>query len=316
MCGAGAARISCSMSQDIQSLSRSLASAVEAVGPSLVRVEGREGRASTGTAVGPNRIVTAYHALDREEGLTVVGEGGAEREATLVGADPSTDVALLEVQGGALPVPPWGGLDGVKVGHVVLAVGRPGRTVRATFGIVSALGAEWRAGLGGRVDTYLETDADRPPGFSGGVLVAPGGQVLGLTSAALGGRWAHAVLPTITVQRVVKALETHGQVRRGYLGVGAQPVALPPQLRGAAGGATQGLMLVSVEKDGPAERAGLLLGDVLLALDGQPLNDMPALFDFLSADRVGRPVQAQVLRAGTVQSLGLTVGERPRGGGR
>jgi S1-C subfamily serine protease len=301
----------------VAALSRALVAAVEAAAPSLLRVEGRPGRAASGTAVSATRLVTAHHALHREEHLRVAVEGGGELEAELVGADPSTDLALLEVRGGGLTAAPWAeDLSGVRVGQVVLALGRPGRGARATWGIVSALGPEWRSGMGGRVDAYLETDADRPPGFSGGALVAPGGAVLGMLSAALGGRWAHAVLPSATVRRVVQALEAHGQVRRGYLGVGAQPVALPPHVRGGAEGAQRGLLVVSLEQDGPAARGGVLLGDVLLSLDGEPLGDMGALFDFLAGERVGRQVQAEVLRAGALQRLALTVGQRPRGGGR
>jgi serine protease DegQ len=176
---------------------------------------------------------------------------------------------------------------------------------------VSAQGEGWRTHAGGRVERYLETDADLPQGFSGGALVDAQGQLLGMLSAAFS-RHANVVLPAETLARVAQGLLQHGGVRRGYLGVGAYPVRLPPAVAQALG-RSAGLILHSGEPGGPADRAGLLQGDVLLSLDGQPLQDLPDLLGFLGEERAEPrgSVRAQLLRAGESREVSLTVGQRP-----
>jgi S1-C subfamily serine protease len=225
-----------------------------------------------------------------------------------VGRDASTDLALLKADApGLTPLTP-APLDGVKVGHLVVALGHPGRTTRATLGMVSALGEGWRTHAGGRVDAYLETDADLPPGFSGGPLVDTQGRFLGLLTAAFS-RTAAVAVPGATLTRVATAIKEHGGIRRGYLGVGAYPVRLPQHLQERAG-SEGGLIFLSVDPDGPAHRAGLVLGDVLVSLGGQTLHGVEDLLGFLGDEKVGTTVQARVLRAGEVREVPLTVGKR------
>ncbi|NPC80086.1 PDZ domain-containing protein, partial [Pyxidicoccus fallax] len=199
-------------------------------------------------------------------------------------------------------------LDEVKVGHLVVTVARPGRTARATLGMVSTHGEGWRTHAGGRVDRYLETDADLPPGFSGGALVDTQGRLVGLLTAAFS-RTAAVVIPGDTLTRVATTLREHGGVRRGYLGVGAYPVRVPPSLVDRAG-TEAGLIFLSVDPDGPAHKAGLLLGDVLVSLGGQPLHRVEDLLGYLGDEKVGTTVQARVLRAGEVREVPITIGKR------
>lgn len=285
-------------------LSHDLASLVERTAPSVVRVEGRR-FPSTGLAWSEDLVVTSAHAIERDEPLSV-GVEGSELAATLVGRDPGTDVAVLRVEGKLVPARAGDGA-GLKVGHVVLALGRPGRTVRARLGIVSALGGEVRLPGGGRLERYLESDIDPRRGFSGGPLVDLAGEVLGVgTSALLRGTFV--TVGTATLRRVVERLLS-GRMKRGYLGIGSMPARLPPHLAGIAD-AQAGLLVTAVEPGSPSDAAGLSLGDVLLSLDGEPVSDLGDLLAFLSEDGAGKVVSARVLRAGAVHEISITVGQR------
>jgi S1-C subfamily serine protease len=266
-------------------------------------------------------IVTAHHVLERDEGIKVGLPNGDKVAASLVGRDPTTDIAVLRVESGGSTSGNWttgaiaesGGLtpakwldiDAVKVGHLVLALGRPEADVQATLGVISALDNEWRTHAGGRIDTYVQTDVVMYPGFSGGPLVSVGGAVIGLNSSALA-RGVSLTLPAATIKRVAETLVKHGRVKRGFLGVSAQPVRLP---QGIADQET-GLMLVSVEEDSPADKGGLLLGDIIISMGGQPVRHMDDLMAGLSGDRVGTTVPVQVVRGGQMQEFQVTIGER------
>ncbi len=264
---------------ELARVSDKLAAVVDAVAPSVVRVNARRRWPGSGVVWAPEGIiVTADHVVEHEERAEVGLADGRTLPATLVGRDPTTDVAVLRVEETGLSAPSWANPDDLRVGHMLLALARPGRTVRAAWGIVSALGERWRTSAGGEIDRYLQTDIRLFPGFSGGPLVDPSGKVRGLATAGLM-RGMSLAVPVPTLRRVVDVLLTHGRVRRGYLGVGAHPVRLPARLRQQTGQET-GLILVSVELGSPAERGGLLQGDVLLAADGQPvhrLDDLMAL---------------------------------------
>ncbi len=294
---------------DLLSLSQSIASLVERLAPSVVRVEARRRRGATGIVWSTEgHILTTSHSVEHEGQIQISLPEGRTAPAELVGRDPSTDLALLKTEAAGLtPLAP-APLDGVKVGHLVLALGHPGRTTRATLGIVSALGDEWRTHAGGRIHRYLETDADLPPGFSGGPLVDSQGRFLGLLTAAFS-RTAAVAIPGETLTRVVNTLKEHGGIRRGYLGVGAYPVRLPQHLWARAGAET-GLIFLSVDPDGPAHRAGLLLGDVLVNLGGRKLEGVEDLLGYLADEQVGTTIQAKVLRAGEVREVSLTIGKR------
>jgi S1-C subfamily serine protease len=298
------------MSEILSGLSQALAETVAAAGPYTVRVEGRDRTPASGILwSGDGVIVTAHHVLERDEEISVGLADGSTLPATLVGRDPTTDLSVLRVQASGLPAPVRAEADGLRVGHLALALGRPGRNVRATLGIVSALGQSWRTPAGGTLDRYLQTDLAMYPGFSGGPLVDVSGAVVGLNSSALL-RGVTITVPVGTIDRVAQSLLAHGRVRRGYLGIGTQPVRLPEATARQVGQDT-GLLLVSVEPGSPAERGRLFLGDVLVSLAGQPVRHLDDLFTLLSADRVGHPVPVRLLRGGQVQELSVTVGEHP-----
>jgi len=297
------------MAKALQNLSDALAATVDATSPAVVRVEARRRLPASGIVWSADgTIVTAHHVARRDENIGVGLPGGETVPATLIGRDPSTDLAVLRAEAEGLTPAAWAESDDLRVGHLVLALGRPGQRVQATLGIVSALGKKWRTPAGGKLDRYLQTDVVMYPGFSGGPLVDASGQVLGLNTSALL-RGISLAVPSATVGQVVEALLAHGRVRRGYLGIGIQPVRLPVSLAQEIGQET-GLLLVQVRDGSPAEQGGLLLGDTIIALDGEAIAHHDALLALLSGDRVGALVSARILRAGKVQELEVIIGER------
>jgi S1-C subfamily serine protease len=199
----------------------------------------------------------------------------------------------------------------LRVGRLVLAVGRPGTEVTASLGVVSAVGGEWRTWAGGRIDRFVRLDLSVYDGFSGGPLVEADGRVLGINTSGLARALALS-LPVATVERVVAELVQKGHVTRGYLGLAVQPVRLPDGLRrrlGLAG--TAGLLIINLESDGPADRAGLLLGDIITALEGREVGDPSDILAYLGSEGVGKQARIQVVRAGEAKSVTVTVGERP-----
>jgi S1-C subfamily serine protease len=288
-------------------LSDTFTSIVAATGPSVVRVQGGRRRAISGIAWSERRVVTVAHAGVRERAW--VGVEGAEVEARVLGRDEATDIALLEVDHPLTPArleqgPP------LTVGQVVLRLGRPGETVRATSGIVSALGQRpWRAGRrDGTIERYLEADAPHQPGFSGGPLVGLDGAVLGMTTTGLVHGTA-ITIPTATLRRVVDALAAHGRVWRSHLGLAIQPVRLPEPIREATR-EDLGLLVLAVAGDGPAAKAGVQYGDTLLHLGDASVRTLEDLSAFLHEDREGQAVPVTLWRNGQVQTLELTVGAR------
>lgn len=297
------------MTNTLQNLSNALATTVEMAGPSIVRVEARRRLPASGVVWSPDDvIVTAHHAVQRDENIGVGLPDGQTVSATLIGRDPTTDLAVLRAQTTDLTPPTWAEPDDLQVGHLVLALGRPGKTVQATLGIVSALGDNWRTPAGGQIDRYLQTDVVMYPGFSGGPLVDVAGQVVGLNTSALL-RGVSLTVPAPSIRRVVETLLAHGRVRRGYLGVGAQPARLPAALQQQLGQET-GLLLVSVESGSPAEQGGLLLGDTIVSFNGQPVRHLDDLLSLLSSSQADTPVPVRIVRGGQVQELTVTVGER------
>ncbi len=297
------------MSDILQQLSVGMAGAVETAGPSVVRVEARRRLPATGIVWSADGlIVTANHIVRRDDKIKVGLADGNTVEAELVGRDPTTDLAVLRVSDVALtPLKP-ADLDKAAVGNLVLALGRPGRTVQATLGIVSALGDQWRTPHGGELDRYLQTDVVMYPGFSGGPLLSANDELLGLNSSTLVNGLSLAV-PAGTLARVVDTLATHVRVRRGYLGVSTQQVALPAALREQMG-QKHGLLIVAVEPDSPADKGGLLLGDTIVQFADQAVGDHQALLALLSSDRVGQESGVHVIRGGEVTKLKVVLGER------
>jgi S1-C subfamily serine protease len=297
------------VSDILTQVSEAMAAAVAAAEPSVVRIEARRRIPASGVAWKEKGIViTAHHTVQQEEGIGVVGPEGQSWEADLVGRDPSTDLAVLRLKDGELKAPDWVDPQSARVGHLVLAVGRPGRSLQATQGVISAIGDSWRTPMGGRVERYLQTDVVMYPGFSGGALLGVDHGVIGINTSGLM-RGVSLTLPTTTVARITADLLEHGRIRRGYLGVSAQPARLP-QAQADSLGQETGLLFASVEADSPAAAAGLMLGDTLLSLDDLPLRHLDDLLSAL-ADRAGQTASVTFLRGGQVQSSDVAVGERP-----
>ncbi len=293
----------------LKELSNALAETVESAGKGVVRVEGRRRMGASGFAWGSDGLfVTANHVLERDDDITVGLADGNEAKAELVGRDPTTDLAVIRAEGAGLTPSGTTEPDAVSVGNLVLALGRPGKTVQATLGIVSALGKPWRTRAGGRIDRYLQTDVVMYPGFSGGPLVDASGNVLGLNTSALT-RGVTVSIPVPTIGNVAETLVAHGKVRRGYLGIGAQVVRLPDGLEKDTGQET-GLIVVSVESKSPADKDGIVLGDTVVAFNGSPVRHMDDLLGALTGDTVGQAADLRIVRGGELKDISVTVGER------
>lgn len=292
----------------LEQLSESLASAVQLAGDGIVRVEGRRRLPSSGILwAGGDLVVTAHHTIERRGDLRIGLAGGEVVDGKVAGRDPATDLAVVKlprVYGKALAP---AAAEHLRVGHMALAVGRPGEAVQATMGIVSAVDGSWRSRFGGPLDVFIQSDVVMYPGFSGGALVDAWGRLIGMNTSGLL-RGVSLAVPTATLERIARMLVEHGRVRRGYLGIGVQPARL-----GAAHGAsrqTTGLLVASVETGSPAEKGGILLGDVLLSMGGRPLTEMDDLLSALTGDVVGTALPVELLRGGKTTTLSVTVGER------
>jgi S1-C subfamily serine protease len=295
-----------------RSLDQALATAVAAAAPAVVSVSrGRSG--GTGIAWSDDLVISSsFHTPDRTRvGIGAQEEGGDpdERDAEVIGRDPGTDLALLRVTGGGLTPAKLRELDGLAVGNLALALGRPGRTARASLRAIGVLGPELRTAWGGRLERYVESDRQIPRGFAGGPLIDADGAVIGMNTRTLV-RGADLAIPVVTLRRVVAELQSHGGVRRGYLGVGAYPVQLPAQLAQLAGGAARGALIASVEDGGPAAAAGLVVGDILAELDGEAITGPDSLRAALG-DRPGKAAKLVVLRGGARIELDATIGSKP-----
>jgi S1-C subfamily serine protease len=292
----------------LSALSSQMADAVETIGKSLVVVNGRARQSATGIAYGDGDLVlTADHVLEREDNLTVETHDGRKLAATLAGRDPSTDLAVLRVPG--LSVPAVKTAKDARVGQIALAVGRPSdEGVMASIGVVSKVGGPVRMGRGGgQLDKYIQTDATPYPGFSGGALADASGAAFGLLTTGLG-RGATIVIPMDVAFKVAGTLVQQGYMKRGYLGIVSQQVKLPPAQR--SNGHENGLLVVRVEDGSPAEKGGLMVGDILLSIEGQAVNDADDLLAALNGDRVGKPVTIKVTRGGAAQDVSVVVGQR------
>jgi len=296
-------------------LSNDLAGAVQKAGVAVVAVNARQRVPSSGIHWSPGVIVTSDHTVERDEEITVTLADGRTVPATLAGRDPSTDIAILKVQGVEASTPDIGDSSALAVGQMVLAVGRPGEHgLSASYGVISALSGNWSTYRGGQIDQFVRPDLTFYPGFSGGPLVNARGQIVGMNTSGLT-RGLGVTIPASTVNRVADQLLSKGRIARGYLGLGFQPVHLPDSLKNTLSLASNGgLIVVTVEQGGPAEQAGMFIGDVLVALDNTPITDIDAVQSMLGSDRVGKAINARVVRGGVLADVAITVAERPQRG--
>jgi S1-C subfamily serine protease len=286
-------------------LSASLARAVDRAAASGVRVSSPHGQAAAGTVWSRDGLIlTTHRAVRRAAKLVVAGHDNREHEATLVGRNLGLDLALLRIEPDALP--PIARVPGDELPHVgalSLALGRPGQRIRASLRMIGVVGPEFRTGHGGRVDAWIETDRTLPRGFGGGPLIDVAGRMLGLGTVTLV-RHADLALPCSTIERAVAELLEHGEVRAGWLGVSLVPIEFPsgPEARTA-------VLVAGVEANSPAANAGISIGDVLLALDGEAIEGPGALREALRG-KAGVAIELSLSRAGQRISVSATPSEK------
>jgi len=296
------------MSNVLVELSNAMAEAAEKAGASTVMVNARRRLPATGIAYSADLILTANHVVEREEGITVTLSDGTEVPATVAGRDHGTDLALLRLE--SPKAKPAETAQNAKVGQFVLALGRPSEAgIEASLGVVSVVGDPVHT-RHGAIDKYIRTDTTPFPGFSGGPLVDAEGRVLGLNTSGFG-HGAAITIPADLAWKVAEQIAKHGSVRRGYLGVRSQGVEIPEAAQKALNREqTTGLLLVGVENDSPAEAAGLMVGDIIVAIDGQPVSNHDELLARLSGDVIDKSTPVEVLRGGQPKNINVKIGAR------
>ena len=291
-------------------LSQELAMATESLSGSIVAVQSGHRLAASGVHWRSRLIVTANHMIRRSDELSITLPDHSSAPATLVGRDPGTDVALLKIEAvTALSTVQTTSTAELKVGHLVVAVGRSHLgDLAASSGIVARLGGPWRTWRGGQIDQLVRPDVTLYPGQSGSALMNARGQVLGMNTAALA-RMATITVPATTVDRVLEELLEHGHIRRPYLGLAMQTVSIPNDVRDRLKlESTTGLLVMQVEADGPANGAGVMLGDVIISIHGKAAGDVA---DALAALRTGDQAKLIIIRGGERRELSVNVGDRP-----
>src|ERR1700737_1529552 len=290
----------------LSDLSREIAELVGRLGSSVVRVDGRRGRPATGIIWADDLVLTADHVLEQEDAIQVTGSQTTV-QASVAGRDPGTDLALLRTEGLKGVPAARGRSTDIRPGHLVIALGQPG-DLQVTFGIVSGLSGSFRSWRGGQVESLIQTTAELLPGFSGGPLVDAEGRVIGINSWNFG-RGVTPAVPAGTAAGVAESRKTQGRIPRAYLGLGAQPVRLSQALASQLG-RESGLLVVTVETGGPAQKAGLLQGDTIVTIDGDSVRHLDELFGKLGRLEVGSAHRLGVVRAGELKDVAITVGER------
>jgi S1-C subfamily serine protease len=302
----------------LSDFSAQITKAVETIAPSIVAIDARPRAATSGIVWREGVIVSTNHTIRRDDNITVTLAGGQTLAATLVGRDAGSDLAVLKIDDAeaAKSLKPADviGTAEIKVGSIILAVGRAisAGSVTASFGIVNTIGGAWRTWRGDEIERLISLDLAIYLGFSGGALINPDGKVYGVNTSAFG-RGTALTMPSETVNRVVDVLLAKGRIARPYLGiVGTQAVPLPESLREKLDlKQASGLMMLAIEEGGPAEKAGVLIGDVLLSIDGKPALEPADVQAALWGREAGSTVNARFLRGGELKEIEITLGERP-----
>jgi len=297
----------------LETISSDFASVAEKAGASVVAVHARRWMPTSGIEWKKGVVVTVHHGVQRNEDIKVLFDGDRAGPAKLIGRDPGTDLAILRVEEGTSDVPQLGDSTNLKLGHLVLALGRTRRgDLVASSGIIGGISGEWRNRRGGHLDQHIRLDLALYAGFSGGPLVNARGEVVGINTRGLAHGRAVTV-PVATVNGVVDELLEKGHIARPYLGIAMQRVDVPERMASKLPVETRvGLLVTHVETDGPAEKAGVLLGDVLFEVNGETVEDLTAIQDAIAAAKTGDLMTIGLIRAGKVEQVSVILGERPR----
>ena len=297
----------------LETMSAEFASAAERAGSNVVAVHGRRWMPTSGIEWTKGVIVTVHHGVRRDEDIKVLLHGGRSVPAQLAGRDPSTDLAVLKIDEGSSTIPQPGDSTSLRLGHLVLALGRTRRgDLVASSGIIGGISGEWRNWRGGQLDQHIRLDLALYPGFSGGPLINPRGEVVGINTRGPSHGRALTV-PVSTVNRVVAELLEKGHIARPYIGLAMQPVTVPENLRSKLPPESRvGLLVIHVENDGPAAKAGLLLGDLLFEVEGKAVEQVDAVQESISRAKIGDVLHIKVIRGGEIKPVSVTLGERPR----
>jgi S1-C subfamily serine protease len=291
-------------------ISDAMAEAVEKAAPFVVLVAGRRRFPASGILYAADLVLTADHVVERDEDIRVILADGTEVTAEVAGRDPSSDLAVLKlakpVEGVAEP------FEGeMRVGEFVLALGRHStKGIEASLGVVSYIDGPVRTHRGGLIERFIRTDAAPLPGFSGGALINARGQILGLNTSGLS-HGTLLTLPTSVAWPAAQKLAEHGSIQRGYLGIRSQIVEIPESAYETLGREQKsGLLMVAFEEDSPAAESDLMVGDIIVGIDGEAVADHDELATKLTGEVVGQEAKVNVLRVGELLTLEVTVGER------
>jgi serine protease DegQ len=296
-------------SNPLSTLSAAMADAVKKAEAWTVLVNARRRLPASGVIYSEEMVLTANHVVERDEDITIMRVDGKKVKAQVAGRDPHRDLALLRLESAGQEKAQIVEND-PRVGQLVLALGRPfPEGIQASLGIITSKGGPLRSRRGGMLENYFTTDAVPYPGFSGGPLIDVEGRLIGINTSGLT-RGSSLVIPTQLAWQIADTLAQHGKVRHGYLGVRSQPVSLPNQAQDKLGRDQKaGLLMVGIEEDSPAAKADLMIGDILVAMENQPLADPDDLISLLTGSLVGREIEVEILRAGQPQRVTVVVGE-------
>ena len=289
-------------------LSDTTAKLVEGAASSIVSVHGGSRWHSSGIHWRSGIIVTAEEVLERDENIKLTLPGGQTIDASLVGRDPSTDVAVLRFQPDGLPTAATATAS-LRAGEAIFALGSHEGTALAAFGIVALAGGAWRSSRGGTIDNFIRLDLALNPVAEGGALIDVQGRVLGMT--VLGPRRRALAIPTSTIERAVDQLLARGHVFRGYLGAGLRPLKGELRQDSSPTSSRRGVLVIDVDPEGPSKRAGLFVGDIIISWNGKPIDRVRDVMHLLGPESVGTSVDLGLIRGGVLATLQLIVGERP-----
>lgn len=297
---------------ELKSFSDQIASLAARAGAAVVAVHARRGFNSSGVHWSKGVVVTADHAVRRDEGIRIATPQGVAYPAGLAGRDPGTDLAVLRVPGLEIPVAERSEGKAVASGSLVLALGRFKDSASVALGAIGSVSGPSQTWRGGKLDQVVRLNLAADPGASGGAVIDADGKLIGIATAALSRVSAFAI-PLATVARVTENLLAHGRIPRGYLGIGLQPIAIPEHLKSKLNlPSDAGLLAASVDQEGAAGKGGIVIGDILLELGGRVLQRLEDLQLVLDSESIGKKLKARLLRGGNTMELEVTVGERPR----